>query len=139
MTSRLRAEILNADDREIEKVTAWGRTIALHALSGERLAHLLASLPTNGNGKADSARAGAAMLIEMAHDPETGERIFEEADRDSIIRKNAKVLNRLNRKMLQMNGMDEETQKNGSGASGISTTASPATSADAPSPSSSES
>lgn len=131
--SRLRDEILNAQDIESERVTEWGREFELRALSGERLAHLLGSMPTNGDGKVDSAKAGAAMLIEMAHDPKTGERIFEETDRDVLTRKSARVLNRLNRIMLRLNGMDEAATKNGSGASGGSTTGSPETSEAEPS------
>ena len=137
MPSKLRQHILNANDLEtrIEKIPEWKVEIELRALNGEQLGHLLASIPSNGDGKIDTAKAGAAMLIEMAHDPRSGEKIFDIADRDSVSRKNAKVLNRLNKIMMVMNGMDEESTKNGSGASDTSSIASPKPSEAVPSPS----
>src|SRR5688572_30605853 len=139
----LRDKILNINDIKRERLTVeeWGVELEVRSMIGTQRARLLNAITEKpngngeGNGKIDGSKMQAMVIIETVYDPETGNKVFEEADRDAIMGKNASALDKVGKVALRLSGMAGDEEKNASGANGSSTTASPATPA-APSESS---
>ena len=129
--SRLRQKILNANDIKSEsvKIPEWNVEVEVRSLTGLQRAKLLDGMPQKADGTVDGNLMQVMTIIECTYDPKTGERVFEDADRDTLRTKNAHALDALGKVALRLAGMDGES-KNGSGANGGSTTASPETPAE---------
>lgn len=109
MASELRKTILEANDLESEIVSVpeWGGVkIEIRSLNGKERAKLLsrASRPDNS---VDLERWFPDLVIATAHDPETGEKVFEQADRDALNNKNGAVVSRLATIAQRLAGMME--------------------------------
>lgn len=119
--STLREKILNADDRksELVEVPEWGVTVEARGLSGADRAAFLADAITD-DGKVDFTRVWPNLLIAGVYDPESGEPVFEAADRDAINLKSAGVTERLAKIVQRLSGLDEDAVDEGKGGSGKS-------------------
>jgi hypothetical protein len=127
----LREKILNARDIQSErvKVPEWDVELEVRSMIGTQRARLLEAAIEkkngNGDGKIDGSKMQAMVIIETVYDPETGNRVFEEADRDAIMGKNAHALDVVGKVALRLSGMSGDEEKNGSAASETSGIASP--------------
>lgn len=119
--SSLREKILNADDRRSEQVDVpeWGVTVEVRGLSGADRAAFLADAVTD-EGKVDFTRVWPSLLIAGVYDPESGEPVFQAADRDAINAKSAGVTERLAKIVQRLSGLDEDAVAQGKGGSGKS-------------------
>ena len=102
--SDLRNAVLNAVDIQTETVDVpeWEVKLELRGMTGvERSAF------TERTRSGDLSNEGvmAELLISSAYDPESGERVFEPADRDILVTKNARVLDRLFRIAAMLSGI----------------------------------
>lgn len=117
--STLRDKILNADDRQSENVEVpeWGVTVEVRGLSGADRAVFLADAITP-DGKVDFTKVWPNLLIAGVYDPDTGEPVFDRADRDAINLKSAGVTERLAKVVQRLSGLDEESVEAGKAVSG---------------------
>ena len=102
----LRDQILNADDidSELVEIPAWGVTVEVRSMDGRARTRLL-KMTTSGDGEVDMEKVFPEMVILCSHDPETGERIFTEDDRDAILAKAAGPVELLALAAMRVSGM----------------------------------
>lgn len=108
----LRDTILAADDIETEDVPVpeWGVNIQVRGMSGSDRADIM-DAALQDDGSLSLKRFYPDVVILASHDPETGERIFDPADRDALMAKSGKALDRLAEVALELSGMTEESRK----------------------------
>ncbi len=123
----LRDTILNASDLEsrIVDLPQWGVRLEVRSLDGRSRAKLLAGA-TKADGGVDLERLYPDMVILCAYDPESGERVFTEDDRDALLAKSASQLEIVALTAMQVSGMTGEAQKEA--GKGLPSTASDASS-----------
>ena len=107
----LRETILNADDLDSKMVELpqWGVTVEVRSLDGRSRARLLSSAAKE-DGTVDLERLYPEMVILCAYDPETGERVFTEDDRDGLLSKSASQLELVALAAMQVSGMTGDSQ-----------------------------
>lgn len=83
MASKLRDKILNAVDTEQEEVYVkqWDVKILVKGLTGKERDALLQKAVNMKTGQTDMNKLNTWLVIESCYDPETGEKIFEPAER----------------------------------------------------------
>lgn len=81
-----------------------GKEVEIRVMSvGERRDFLKSSNDEDGNQ--DAALLEAAIIIECVYDPETGKRVFEPTDRDTLVSLPAPILDELAEPCLEINGL----------------------------------
>lgn len=108
----LREKIAGAADKpkEMVDVPEWGGIkIEMRGLSARERAVFYSK---SAEGKENRAHQFEVMqpdlIITLAHDPETGERLFTDADRDMLLDRNPGVLDRLFKAGMRASGMDSD-------------------------------
>ena len=89
MVSKLRQQVLNAKDvnSELVDVPHWGVKIEVRGMTvGERVRFFDR---VSKNGEVDRTRYMPELLISTCFDPDSGEQVFEPADRDMLNTKSA--------------------------------------------------
>jgi hypothetical protein len=106
----LRSMILEADDLASEpvEVPEWGVTVEVRAMDGKTRARFLKN-STGRDGKVDIERFSADAVIATTYDPESGDPVFTMADRDALLGKSGRALDRVTRVALRLSGMDRES------------------------------
>ena len=113
----LREKILKANDiqEEIVEVPEWGVKVLVRGLTGEARAKIL-SKATDVSGKIDYAKLYASLVILSTFDPDTKEQVFEETDRDEIMKKSATAIERIATVAMRLSGIgkieEEKIEKN---------------------------
>ena len=102
----LRDQILSADDitSELVEVPAWGVTIEVRSMDGRSRTRLIKSA-ADAEGNVDVERLYPEVVILCSHDPVTGERIFDENDREALLAKSAGALEIVAQAALRVSGM----------------------------------
>jgi hypothetical protein len=146
MASKLRSKALDAKDIKSEPLTipAWDCTFEIRGLTGAQRAVLVeaatvTSKAVNDKGeieetsKVDSRILNPLLVIASCFDPETGEKVFDDADAEGIENKSAEALDAITAVALRLNGMTKAEkkvlEKNSDAAIGDGTSGSPSTSA----------
>ena len=114
--SDLRSQILNVDDSQVEQVTVpeWGGvTLEIRGLSGKQRAGYFEAAFDLTTGTANFERLYPDLIIASAHDPETGERVFEATDRDVLNTKSAAALERVGKVAARLSGLDKDAVSRG--------------------------
>jgi hypothetical protein len=108
----LREKILQKQDHasEIVHVPEWDVKLEVRSLSGKERAWLIQH-HTLANGKPDLEKMLPALIISTAYDPETGEKVFNPADRDAVNQKNGFILERLADVSMRVNKLRPEDLK----------------------------
>lgn len=114
--SKLRDKILNAKDQRKEKVYVeeWDAEIEVRSMTGKERAALLRKCMVRddkGEKEVDIEKMTVYAIISCCYDPETGEKLFEEADRDMLNSKNAGALQRLSETVLELSGLSETAKE----------------------------
>lgn len=108
MTSELRKTILNTDDiqKETVPIPEWGGVVVevRGMTSGDRF-KLLQN--TSVDGKVNFQRWFPDLVIASVFDPETGEQVFEPADRDALLAKSGKVIGNLAEVASRLSGLSD--------------------------------
>ena len=130
--SDLRSRIFNARDIKSERVTvpAWDNVeLEVRGMTGAERGRFLEA-NSDAEGKvADAAKTQITLIIETTFDPATGARVFQAPDRDTLLEKSAEALDIVGAVAARLSGLTPpDPAKNASGASGGSTSGSPATS-----------
>jgi len=113
----LRENILKANDiqEEIVEVPEWGVKVLVRGLTGEARAKLL-SKATDVSRKIDYAQLYASLVILSTFDPDTKEQVFEETDRDELMKKSATAIERITTVAMRLSGVgkieEEKIEKN---------------------------
>lgn len=107
MASALRQTILNADDivKEVVDVPEWGIKIEVRGMTAKERAKLLKSSATSG--EVNMVTWFPDLIIATAYDPETGEKVFEPADRDAINAKSGAAVSALSDVAARLSGLGE--------------------------------
>ncbi len=108
MTS-LRDSILQADDlgEEIVPVPEWDAKVLVRGMDGRQFGK--ARQQYKGDNEAE---ANAAVLTLVARDPDTGELIFDPADKDTLMTKNPGVVQRIVLTAIRLSGSSiDEAEK----------------------------
>lgn len=105
----LRDKILNADDitSEIIDIPAWGVQVEVRSMDGRSRTRLL-KMASDAEGNIDMEVVYPEMILLCAFDPETGERIFEETDRDAVLSKSAGPVELLALAAMRVSGMSSD-------------------------------
>lgn len=102
--------ILEANDlsEEVYEVPEWKASILLRGLTCEQLSRARAG--ATKSGQLDNGVLGVLTLIEGANDPVTKTRLFEQAHRDALLKKNAAVVDRIATRILNLSGAGPTAQ-----------------------------
>ena len=114
----LRDRILDADDigRELVDVPQWGVEVEVRTMSAGKRSRMLqtCALP---DGSVDLDRLYPILIVATVFDPDSGERVFTEADMEALQEKSAASIEFVAQKAMEMSGMtakavDEEGKDN---------------------------
>ena len=105
-TKSLRERILSAQDIQSERVHVpeWDVEVEVRSMTGAQRARVLQGATVDG--EVDLERLYPILLIETVYDPETGEPVFEAADRDALNAKNSGALERIAKVAMRLSGID---------------------------------
>jgi len=114
-TKSLRERILSAQDIQSERVHVpeWDVEVEVRSMTGAQRARVLQGATVDG--EIDLERLYPILLIETTYDPESGERIFNPADRDALNSKNSGALERIAKVAMRLSGIEpgaEDAAKN---------------------------
>ena len=115
--SSIRDQILGADDLDTETVDVpeWGVTLLLRTPDARTRGRMMAAYVDNEHGDGvDWETFYARMVALCAFDPDTGERVFPEADDvGRLAQKNGAVVQRVGERCLAVAGMSKEAVDEG--------------------------
>lgn len=102
----IREQIINADDidHEIIDIPVWGVKIEVRSMTGRARTRLIKTA-TDNDGQLDMETLYPDMVILCAFDPETGEQIFTQDDRDLLLSKSAGPLEQVALAAMRISGM----------------------------------
>ncbi len=102
----IREQIINADDieHEIIEIPVWGVSIEVRSMTGRARTRLIKTA-TDNDGQLDMETLYPDMVILCAFDPETGEQIFTQDDRDLLLSKSAGPLETIALAAMRISGM----------------------------------
>jgi hypothetical protein len=103
----LRDKILNADDIESElvEVPTWGVTVEVRSMDARSRTRLI-KMASDDQGMVDMEVIYPEMVIMCSHDPETGERIFGDEDRNALMSKSSVPVELLALAAMRVSGMN---------------------------------
>lgn len=101
----LRDRIIAVDDlqREIVKIDQWGVEVEVRGMSGAARAAIVQDAADN-NGSVNFAKMMPEVVVTCVYDPETGEPVFTQADKDTIMSKNGAALEKINTVAMRLSG-----------------------------------
>lgn len=108
----LRDKILAAEDiqSEMVEVPEWDCTIEVRGMNGADRSRILELAATADDGKISIGNMYVETVIASAYDPESGERIFTDADRDVLMAKSAAAIDRIAQVGMRLSAMSPEAQ-----------------------------
>ena len=109
MASELRKTILESEDiqTEIVPVPEWnGVKVEVRGMSARERSKLL-KRATAGGGELDLERWFPELIIATVFDPETGDKVFEPADRDALNGKNGAAISRITDVASRLSGLSD--------------------------------
>lgn len=107
MASELRKTALNAEDieKEIVDVPEWGINVEVRGMAAADRFRLLQT--SSVEGKVNFQRWFPDLVIACVYDPDSGERVFEPADRDALLAKSGKVVGSLAETASRLSGLSD--------------------------------
>lgn len=104
----LREKILAAEDiqSEMVEVPEWGCTIEVRGMNGADRSRILEAAASSEDGKIGIGSMYVETVIASAYDPDTGERVFSQADRDVLMSKSASAIDRIATVGMRLSAMD---------------------------------
>ena len=97
----LRDTILEADDRrsEIVDIPEWGVKVLVKSMSAKQRGQMVEMVK-------DKSMVAVDICLALVLDPDTGDRVFDPADRDALASKNGDIIDRLAQQVLRISGVD---------------------------------
>lgn len=104
--STLRDKIRNADDTVSEDtdVPEWNVKVRIIGMTGRQRAQFMQEF-ADDNGNVNFERLYPDLLLRTVADPETGELLFGEDDREWLLEKSGAVLDRVSTIAMQVSGL----------------------------------
>ena len=104
----LREKILAAEDiqSELVEVPEWGCIVEVRGMNGADRSRILEAAASSEDGKIGIGSMYVETVIASAYDPETGERIFSNNDRDVLMSKSASAIDRIATVGMRLSAMD---------------------------------
>lgn len=108
----LRDKILAADDiqSEMVEVPEWDCTLEVRGMNGADRSRILELAAGADDGKISVGSMYVETVIAATYDPETGERVFTDADRDVLMSKSAAAIDRIAQVGMRLSAMSSEAQ-----------------------------
>jgi hypothetical protein len=102
----LRDRIFACDDaqRRIVNIPEWGVDVEVRGMSGAARFQIMQTTADN-DGAINFTRMIPDIIIGCTFDPETGEQVFEDGDRDGLMGKSGKALDRIVEVAMEISGM----------------------------------
>lgn len=110
--SDLRSKIIAANDvpEESVEVPEWDVTVLVRGMTGEARAHMMSRSVDPNTGEMSYEALYPEVIIATVFDPETGDPVFDAADRGVLNTKSGGVLERLARDGMRLSGMTRDEQ-----------------------------
>lgn len=107
--SKIREQILGAKDIRSETVAIpeWGVTVEVRGLTGTQRARLMKN-GFDARGTVDFERLYPELIIASVFDPETGEPVFGEADREALNAKSGAALEQVAQSAMRISGLSPD-------------------------------
>ncbi|WP_134705090.1 hypothetical protein [Ammoniphilus sp. YIM 78166] len=111
--SKLREKILNAKDIKEENVpvSEWEVEVQVRGLTGSARAKILSACVDTQTGAMDFEKLYPELLIASVYDPETGEKVFADADRDALNGKSGGALEKVAQVAMKLSGFNQAAVK----------------------------
>jgi hypothetical protein len=108
--SNLSNIIFSADDidSELVEVKAWGVTVLVKSMTARDRARMIGDSVEN-NGAFRLEEVLPDLVILCTFDPETGEKVFADSDRDALMSKSAAPIEQIATVAMRLSGMDEDS------------------------------
>lgn len=105
----LRDRIIAVDDtqRELVKIDEWGVEVEIRGMSGAARASISQDA-ANNNGNVDMKRMMPEIVVQCVFDPETGEQVFDSADKDAVMGKSGAALDKIVAVAMRLSGFGEK-------------------------------
>lgn len=105
----IREKIKNANDIEKEVITidVWDCDIEVRTMTAKQRANILNKVMTE-DGKIEHDNFHAMMIIYSCYDPETGEKVFDDKDKDWLLEKSAGPIELLVSKIMKHSGLSKD-------------------------------
>ena len=106
----IRAKIAGAQDIKKEMVTVeeWDNVeIEVRTLTGKERAVMMNSAIDTNTGTVDFVKMYPELIIAGSYDPESGDKLFSEGDRDFLNAKSGAAIEKLAAVILRLSGMDK--------------------------------
>lgn len=113
----LREKILNTEDikEQVVEIPEWGVKVLVRGLDGAQRAKVMQNA-TDARGNINFTKIYPDIIIASCYDPETKEKIFEDTDRDLIMKKSSVAIDRIVNVAMAISGLskqaEEEIEKN---------------------------
>ena len=107
--SNLSKIILSADDIESElvEVKQWGVTVLVKSMTAKARSKMIANA-VSANGEFNMNEVLPDLVILCTFDPETGEQVFNEGDREALMAKSASAIEVIAGVAMKLGGMTED-------------------------------
>lgn len=107
--SNLSALIFAADDIESElvEVSQWGVTVLVKSMTARDRARMITT-GVSDSGVFRLENILPDLVIASTYDPETGERVFEDSDRDALMAKSAAPIEQIATVAMRLSGLEED-------------------------------
>lgn len=101
----LRDRILAVDDtqREVIKIDEWGVEVEVRGMSGAARAAISQDAADN-NGSINFRKMMPEIVVGCVFDPETGEQVFADTDRDVVMGKSGAALDKIVAAAMRLSG-----------------------------------
>lgn len=109
--SNLSAKIFAADDisSELVEVPQWGVSVLVKSLTAKARAMMIDNaMANNVNGQFNIQQILPDLVLQCTFDPETGERVFFDTDRDAIMAKSAGPIELIANAAMRLSGMTDD-------------------------------
>lgn len=106
----LRDKILQAQDlrSELLDVPHWGVKVEIRTLTAKERSSLIGKAMNRQTGDIDYGILYPLLVVACTYDPETGEKVFTEADTDALGGKSGAAMEHIAQKAADLSGLTEE-------------------------------
>lgn len=106
----LRDSIFAINDIPSEQVEVpeWDLTLEVRGMSGEDRIRIISRATDVDTGLANLQQVYPEIVIACTYDPATGERVFDDGDRDALMSKSAQAIDRLATPGMALSGLTKE-------------------------------
>ena len=112
----LRDKIISTDDiqKELVEIPEWGVILEVRGMNGADRSRII-EMVSNEDGGVSVGSMYIETVIASTYDPDSGERVFSESDRDVLTTKAASAIDRIAKVGMRLSRMDggasEEAKK----------------------------